>query len=74
MNIKRATKEYLATQTCNNCAYFVEEKANGIGVYSHLEAVKKQKGFCLVKDFFTEQLPKDTACTAFVFYTKTQID
>ena len=42
---------------CNNCIYFVEETEE-IGNYQHEEAVKKQKGFCILEDLFTETKPE----------------
>lgn len=45
---------------CNSCEWFVEE-TNTIGDYQHEEAVKNQKGFCLLQDFYTMVEPSD-AC------------
>lgn len=47
--------------TCNTCTYFVEE-TDEIGDYQHAEAVKQQKGFCLMQDLFTDVKPSDKAC------------
>ena len=46
---------------CNSCEWFVEE-TNTIGDYRHEEAVKNQKGFCLLKDLYTMVEPSDCAC------------
>lgn len=43
------------------------EETETIGDYQHSEAVKKQKGFCLIKDLFTMQEPSDEACEDFNF-------
>ena len=47
--------------TCNTCEWFVEE-TDTVGDYQHTEAVKRSKGFCLVKDLFTPAMPQDKAC------------
>lgn len=52
--------------TCNNCTWFVEETKT-IGDYQHSEAVKRKRGFCLIKDLFTMQEPDDEACSDFNF-------
>lgn len=52
---------------CNNCQWFVEE-TNIIGDYQHIEAVKQQKGFCIMKDLFTNVKPFDKACTEYIEY------
>lgn len=52
--------------TCNNCTWFVEETKT-IGDYQHEEAVKRQKGFCLIQDLFTVVEPDDKACSDFNF-------
>ncbi len=49
------------TKTCLHCEWFVEETEN-IGDYQHSEAIKKQKGFCLVQDLFTVVEPDDKGC------------
>ena len=46
----------MVEKTCNNCGWFVEE-TDTIGDWQHSEAVKRQKGFCLVKDLFTVVKP-----------------
>lgn len=51
-------------KTCNSCTWFVEE-TNIIGDYSHEEAVKIGKGFCLIKDLFTHAEANDKACADF---------
>ena len=48
-------------RTCLHCEWFVEETEN-IGDYQHSEAIKKQKGFCLVQDLFTVVEPDDKGC------------
>ena len=53
--------------TCNTCKWFVEE-TDKIGDWQHSEAVKKQKGFCLVQDLFTNVEPNDKACKRYVDY------
>lgn len=50
--------------TCNNCTWFVEETET-IGDYQHEEAVKRQKGFCLIQDLFTVVEPDDESCSDF---------
>ena len=50
--------------TCESCSWFVEETET-IGDYSHEEAVKRQHGFCLVKDLFTNVEPDDKPCEDF---------
>lgn len=50
--------------TCNNCTWFVEETET-IGDYQHEEAVKRKRGFCLIKDLFTMQEPDNEACSDF---------
>lgn len=50
--------------TCNNCTWFVEETKT-IGDYQHEEAVKRKRGFCLIKDLFTIQESDDEACSDF---------
>lgn len=52
----------LPNNVCNNCVWFVTEKN---GDYSHKEAVKQGKGFCLVQNLFTETQPDDSACPDF---------
>lgn len=52
--------------TCNNCTWFVEETKT-IGDYQHEEAVKRQKGFCLIQDLFTVVEPDDESCSDFNF-------
>lgn len=49
---------------CEHCGWFVEETET-IGEWRHSEAVKKQKGFCLMKDLFTDVNPDDDACDDF---------
>lgn len=51
-------------RTCGSCSWFVEETET-IGDYSHEEAVRLGRGFCLTKDFFTMQKPIDKACKDF---------
>ncbi len=51
----------------NTCRYFVEE-TDKIGDWQHSEAVKKQKGFCLVKDLFTTVKPDYKACDEYKDY------
>lgn len=51
-------------RTCGSCSWFVEETET-IGDYSHEEAVRLGRGFCLTKDFFTMQKPTDKACKDF---------
>lgn len=50
--------------TCNSCGWFVEE-TEIIGDWRHSEAVKKQKGFCLIQDLFTVVRPTDRACSEY---------
>lgn len=50
--------------TCESCSWFVEETET-IGDYSHEEAVKRQHGFCLVQDLFTNVEPDDKPCEDF---------
>lgn len=52
--------------TCNNCTWFVEETET-IGDYQHEEAVKRQKGFCLIQELFTVVEPDDESCSDFNF-------
>ncbi len=58
-------------KTCNDCGWFVAE-TNKIGKWSHLEAVKNQKGFCLIQDLFTEVKPIYKACDEFVDYMESE--
>lgn len=44
------------------------EEADKIGDWQHSEAVKKQKGFCLVKDLFTTVKPDYKACDEYKDY------
>lgn len=50
--------------TCKECSWFVEETET-IGVYSHEEALKRNHGFCLIQDLFTNVEPEDRACSDF---------
>ena len=52
--------------TCNTCGWFVYE-TDKIGDWQHSEAVKRQKGFCLVKDLFTMCEPAQKACNEYTF-------
>ena len=52
----------MTEKTCNTCQWFVAEMDGKPGDYQHAEAVKEQKGFCLVQDLFTDVKPKDEAC------------
>lgn len=52
--------------TCKNCTWFVEE-TESIGDYQHEEAKRRKKGFCLIKDLFTEVKPYRKACKDFNF-------
>lgn len=54
----------LPNNVCNNCIWFVEE-TNKVGDYSHKEAKKKGKGFCLVQSLFSDVQPDDAACPDF---------
>lgn len=51
-------------KTCNDCGWFVAE-TNKIGDYQHSEAVKRQEGFCLMKDLFTSVSPDYEACKCY---------
>lgn len=51
-------------KTCNSCSWFVEE-TDKIGDYSHEEAVRCGRGFCLIRDFFTMRDAEDNACRDF---------
>ena len=51
-------------ETCKNCGWWVNE-GDTIGVYSHEDAIKQQKGFCLREDLFT-YTDKDSHCNDFV--------
>ena len=50
--------------TCKECSWFVEE-GEKIGDYSHEEALKRNHGFCLIQDLFTNVEPDDKACEDF---------
>lgn len=50
--------------TCKECSWFVEE-GEKIGDYSHEEALKRNHGFCLLQDLFTNVEPDDKACEDF---------
>lgn len=54
----------LSSKVCNNCVWFVEE-TDTVGDYSHEEAVKQGKGFCLVQNLFSDIQPDDYACADF---------
>ena len=56
----------MTKKTCNNCGWFVYE-TDKIGDWQHSEAVKRQKGFCLVKDLFTMCEPAQKACDEYTF-------
>lgn len=43
---------------CRKCSWWVEE-TKVIGEYEHSEALKQNKGFCLVQDLFTTKEPDD---------------
>ena len=43
---------------CRKCSWWVEE-TEVIGEYEHSEALKQNKGFCLVQDLFTNKEPDD---------------
>lgn len=45
-------------EICKNCTWWVEETEN-IGEYEHSEALKQNKGFCVVQDLFTNKEPDD---------------
>ena len=47
---------------CLHCEWWVEEDETG--TYDHKEAVKENKGFCLIKDLFTYKESKDS-CDCF---------
>ena len=49
---------------CKNCTWFVNETST-IGDYTNEEALKQQKGFCLIKDLFTYVDFEDEACEDF---------
>jgi hypothetical protein len=51
-------------KACRMCSWFVEE-TDTIGDYSHAEALKRNHGFCLVQDLFTNVEPGDRACGDF---------
>lgn len=51
----------MESRTCNSCGWFVEETET-IGDYQHSEAVKRQRGFCLVQDLFTVVEPDCKVC------------
>lgn len=43
---------------CKICTWWVEE-TDTIGEYEHKEALKQNKGFCLLQDLFTNKDPND---------------
>ena len=43
---------------CKICTWWVEE-TDKIGEYEHEEALKQNKGFCLLQDLFTMKEPDD---------------
>lgn len=51
---------------CKNCTWWVEE-TDKIGEYEQKEALKQNKGFCLLQDLFTMKEPDDE-CDCGEFY------
>lgn len=52
-------------ETCNKCQWWVNE--TNIGEYEHKEAVKENKGFCIMQDLFTYKEPTDECgCNGFL--------
>lgn len=52
-------------RTCESCRWFVEE--TGINWdYSHKEAKRLGKGFCLVQNLFTNRESGDKACKEYL--------
>ena len=58
--------------TCNTCQWFVAEMDGKPGDYQHAEAVKEQKGFCLMQDLFTTVEPNYKACERYLKYVEEQ--
>ena len=54
----------MVNETCNTCESFVEETET-IGDFSHQEAKRIGRGFCLTKDLFTIQEATDKACKCY---------
>ena len=50
----------MAIKKCNNCEWFVNEVVPG--KYNHRLAKKMKRGFCVIKDLFTQVMPSDPAC------------
>lgn len=50
---------------CLNCAWFVNEEDLPC-VYTHKEAVRMNKGFCLLKPLFTYKEPSTPSCKEYV--------